>query len=392
MFSTTLQLVKDVVDNIVLSSANPVRDRFAIVKAPTSPWAGRIRMGATAGPLKPPARATPAKPATIYDVAQAAGVSHQTVSRFLKGFDGIRPETREKVTRALDELGYRPNLTARSLKSGRSHRIGALTHDLSLVGPMRIAEGASAAAREAGFVLDLVSLDARNPNAIEESLELLTQHDLAGVLALANTDEMRRAFETTKFRVPAYVYSEADDAESGHRSDIAERGIPTLLRHLADLGHRSFVHIAGPETWSPSRNRLLAFETTVRREGLHSDGVLFGDWSAKSGYQAVSALPALPEATAYVASNDQMALGVMLALKERGLRIPDDVSVVGIDDIPEAAYFDPPLTTLRLDFESRGRQSVHALLARIERRESPELGISPAELVVRRSSGPAPSA
>ena len=101
------------------------------------------------------------KAATIYDVAQAAGVSHQTVSRFLKGFEGIRPETREKVVRALDELEYRPNLTARSLKSGRSHRIGALTHEISKVGPSRVAEGATAAAREAGYVLDLVSLDVR---------------------------------------------------------------------------------------------------------------------------------------------------------------------------------------------------------------------------------------
>ncbi|MFC0680510.1 LacI family DNA-binding transcriptional regulator [Lysobacter korlensis] len=343
------------------------------------------------GPLEPSIRPAPFKAATIYDVAQAAGVSHQTVSRFLKGFDGIRPETRQKVTRALDELGYRPNLTARSLKSGRSHRIGALTHDISLVGPIRIAEGASAAAREAGYVLDLVSLDVHNPRAIEESLELLTQHELAGVLALASTDEMRRAFETTNFRVPAYVYSEADDAAAGHRSDLAENGIPALIGHLAGLGHRSFAHIAGPENWSPSRNRLLAYQTAVEHQGLRSAGVLFGDWSAKSAYQAISELRELPPATAYLASNDQMALGAMLALKERGLRVPQDVSVVGIDDIPEAAYFDPPLTTLRLDFESRGRQSLNTLLARIERTEQPPLDITPAELVIRRSSGPAPA-
>jgi LacI family transcriptional regulator len=346
----------------------------------------------TVGSLEPTARPAPRKAATIYDVAQAAGVSHQTVSRFLKGFDGIRPETREKVTRALDELGYRPNLTARSLKYGRSHRIGALTHDISLVGPIRIAEGASAAAREAGYVLDLVSLDARSPRAIEESLEYLAQHDLAGVLALANTDEMRRAFETTNFRVPAYVYSEADDAESGHRSDVAENGIPALVRHLAELGHRDFLHIAGPENWSPSRNRTLAFTEAVERAGLRCAGVLIGDWSARSGYAALSELPELPAATAYIAANDQMALGAMLALKERGLRIPDDVSVVGMDDIPEAAYFDPPLTTLRIDFESRGRHSLLTLLARIDGTEPPTLEVPPAELVVRRSSGLAPKA
>jgi DNA-binding LacI/PurR family transcriptional regulator len=344
-------------------------------------------MAGKAGPLERTVRST-SKPATIYDVAEAAGVSHQTVSRLLKGFDGIRPETRAKVTRALDELGYRPNLTARSLKSGRSHRIGALTHDLSHVGPSRIAEGASAAAREAGYVLDLVSLDVRNPHAIEESLALITQHDLAGVLALSSTDEMTRAFETAEFRVPAFVYTEADDSSTSHPSELAEFGIPKLISHLAGHGHRTFLHIAGPHTWSVSRNRTLAFEAAVRREGLSSAGVLVGDWSARSGYDTLAGLPELPTATAIVAANDQMALGAMLALKERGLRIPQDVSVVGIDDIPEAAYFDPPLTTLHVDFESRGRLTLHTLLAKIEGTAAPSTAVPVPELVIRRSSGP----
>lgn len=332
----------------------------------------------------------PTKPATIYDVAQAAGVSHQTVSRFLKGFEGIRPETRAKVVRALDELDYRPNLTARSLKSGRSHRIGALTHDLSQVGPSRVAEGASAAAREAGYVLDLISLDVRNPRAIEESLEVLTQHDLAGVLALSNTDEMTRAFETAEFRVPAYIHTEADDAITGHPSDLAGEGIAALIDHVAELGHRTLLHVSGPRNWAASRNRVLAYEAGIARHGLRSAGLLVGDWSARSGYEAIASLAEIP-ATAIVAANDQTALGAMLALKERGLRVPEDVSVVGIDDIPEAAYFDPPLTTVWIDFDSRGRQTLLTLLAEIERTEMRPIDVPPPRLVVRRSSGPAPA-
>lgn len=334
----------------------------------------------------------PAKAATIYDVAQAAGVSHQTVSRFLKGFEGIRPETREKVVRALDELGYRPNLTARSLKSGRSHRIGALTHEISNVGPSRVAQGASAAAREAGYVLDLVSLDVRNPRAIEESLELITQFELAGVLALSSTDEMTHAFQTTEFRVPVYIDAEADDAVSNHPSDLTSVGMPALIAHLASLGHTTLVHIAGPVTWSAARNRIVAFDTAVRAQGLRSAGMLSGDWSARSGFLAVSALPRLPDATAFVAANDQMALGAMLALKERGCRIPEDVSVVGIDDIPEAAFFDPPLTTLHIDFEAQARSSVQKLIAQIEGIERAPVSPPPPQLVIRRSSGPAPGA
>lgn len=346
-------------------------------------------MSESTASVERPSGAPQQKPATIYDVAQAAGVSHQTVSRYLKGFEGIRPQTRERVERALDELGYRPNLTARSLKSGRSHRIGALTHDLSQVGPSRVAEGASAAAREAGYVLDMISLDVRNPRAIEESLGLLTQHDLAGVLALSNTDEMTRAFETAEFRVPAYIHTEADDSLTGHPSDVNGVGIPALVEHLAQLGHRRLLHIAGPRNWAAARNRILAYEASVDRDGLSSAGILVGDWSARSGYEAVRSLEELP-ATAILAANDQMALGAMLALKERGLRVPDDVSVVGIDDIPEAAYYDPPLTTVRIDFDSRGRQTLLTLLAGIEGTDVRPVDVPRPELVVRRSSGRAP--
>jgi DNA-binding LacI/PurR family transcriptional regulator len=333
---------------------------------------------------------TRAKAATIYDVAQAAGVSHQTVSRFLRGFEGIRPATRERVVQALDELGYRPNLTARSLKSGQSHRIGALAHEISQVGPGRSVEGASIAAREAGYVLDIVSLDTRNPRAIEDSLALITQHDLAGVLALAVTDEMTTAFTATAFGVPSFVASESEGVSDDPRGLLSEVGIPALVAHLAGLGHRRLVHVAGPSMWSASRNRTRAYEAAVQGLGLESAGILPGDWSAASGYRAIAELTELPDATAYLVANDQMALGVMLALKERGLRIPQDVSVVGVDDIPEAAYLDPPLTTLSNDFEGQGRAAVAHLLARIERTVLMPVAVMPPALIVRRSSGPAP--
>lgn len=326
------------------------------------------------------------RPATIYDVAAAAGVSHQTVSRLLKGYPGIRPETRERVTRALDELEYRPNLTARNLKSGGSQRIAALTHETSQVGPSRIAEAASAAAREAGYILDLVTLDTRNPHAIEESLELLSQHSLAGVLALASSDEMMRGFTEVDFRVPVYLEIEADDPTS-----FSETGIVALVEHLESLGHRRLALISGPPDWSSARGRQHAYESAIDRLGLQSAGELHGDWSAGSGYRALAELDTLPDATAIVAANDQMALGAMLALKERGLRIPDDVSVVGVDDIPEAAYYDPPLTTLRNDFDTTGRMAVRRLIARIEGTPPPPSEERPPLLVVRRSSGLAPS-
>ena len=332
------------------------------------------------------------KPATIYDVAKLAGVSHQTVSRFIKGYQGIRPATREKVVSALDQLGYRPNLTARSLKSGRSHRIAALTHEINQIGPSRIVQGASVAARQAGYLLDIIALDMGDPAAIQEALDLAAQLDVAGVLALASTDEMAEAFQHTDFRVPVVFAAEVSDSVAGHPSELTSAGFPALITHLRSLGHERILHIAGPTTWSAARNRTRAFESTLRANGLLAVGNLSGDWSASSGYRAIRDAPHLFGATAVVASNDQMALGAILALTEAGLRVPDDVSVTGIDDIPEAAFFRPPLTTLRLDFEEAGAIAVDKLLSSIEENPRPTSD-SPrmAPLIVRESTGPAPS-
>ncbi|MCR2825178.1 LacI family DNA-binding transcriptional regulator [Microbacterium sp. zg.Y909] len=325
------------------------------------------------------------RPSTIYDVATAAGVSHQTVSRFLKGYEGIRPETRARVVRALEALDYRPNLTARSLKSGRSHRIAAFTHEASEVGPSRIAEGASAAAREAGYVLDLVFVDMSSPRAIEESLALLSRQAFAGVLAVASSDTMLSALAEVDFGVPVQLETEAEN-----QSSFSETAITALVEHLAALGHRRLLHMAGPPSWSAARGRQHAYETATARWGIEDSGVLHGDWSAGSGYRAIAELGELPSATGVVAANDQMALGAMLALKERGLRIPDDVSVVGVDDIPEAAYFDPPLTTVRNDFDGTGRMAVRRLIARIEHAEPPTQTPIGAQVVVRRSCATPP--
>ena len=326
------------------------------------------------------------RPATIYDVARAAGVSHQTVSRLLKGFTGIRPETRDRVDEAIRELGYRPNLTARSLTTGRSHRIAALTHEITMVGPSQILEGANMAAREAGYLLDVITLDVHDSAAIRESIDLALQLDVAGVLALASTDEVTKAVEAATFRVPLYLA--IDDAKWSVDATPTANGIFAVLRHLADLGHRDVMHVAGPQDWVGARNRVLEFEAAVAELGLRSRGVVHGNWSARSGYEAIASLPEQLPATAFVAANDQTALGVILALNERGHRVPDDVSVTGVDDTPEAAYFSPPLTTLRLDFTTGGRDVVHQLLALINGVEPPPRPPRRSELIVRRSTGP----
>ncbi|WP_243616314.1 LacI family DNA-binding transcriptional regulator [Rathayibacter sp. VKM Ac-2928] len=319
-------------------------------------------------------------------MARKAGVSHQTVTRFLAGFEGIRPATRDRVVGALEELHYRPNLTARSLKSGRSMRIGAISHDLTQVGPSRIAQAASDAARREGMVLDLVSVDTRDPSAIQAGVDALVQHSLAGVLVLVSTDEMNAVLHAAEFRAPVFFASDSEATAS----DLEARssGIPAVVDHLRRLGHTRFAHVGGPQNWPAARLRDRIFEDAVVGSAGQLVARAYGDWSAESGHRAVAESGDLGGATALFAANDQMALGSILALKRRGLRVPEDISVVGMDDIPEAAYMDPPLTTLHVDYASLGERSVRDLLAMSAGRSLEPRPLAVPRLVVRESTFP----
>lgn len=324
--------------------------------------------------------------ATIYDVARRAGVSHATVTRMLRGFEGIRPETRERVQKALEELDYRPNLTARSLITGRSHRVGAVMHEIDQVGPSRIVQGAAAAARRTGYVLDIVTVDTSDPGAIDESLALMTQNDLAGVIVLASTDEMNRAYQQAQFRVPVELSFDEENAEGlDSPMDLAVDG---LVAHLASLGHRRIFHISGPRTWAAARNREGYFRAAAARHRITWAGAIEGDWSSASGHAAVQHLP--DGVTAIAAANDQMALGALRGLEERGIRVPDDVSVTGVDDIPEAAFLRPPLSTIRLDFLAQGEGVFMRLLRRIDPEAVRQSQPPTASFVARSSTGATP--
>lgn len=329
--------------------------------------------------------------ATIYDVAEAAGVSHQTVSRLLRGFKGIRPETRARVEAAIAELQYRPNPAARSLKNGRTQRIGALTHDLTEVGPSKALDGASHGAHDAGYLLDVVSIDPRDPNAIEQAIQILRQQELAGVMVFAAADALAAAVEHAGFAVPVIVGAEVDEAPHAAPVTPSGRGVELLVEHLFGLGHRNFLHVAGPGEWIAARNRNVAYTRALKARGLISCGVLEGDWSAVSGYEAGQRVPLDGSVTAVLAGNDQMALGIIRAITERGVRVPEDLSVVGFDDMPEAAYFRPSLTTVSLDFDRGGRAAIARLIAQIEGRDAvSDLKDHGPQLRVRESSGPAP--
>jgi LacI family transcriptional regulator len=329
-----------------------------------------------------------AKRPTIYDVAREAAVSHQTVSRLLKGHNNIRPDLKIRIELAMGKLDYRPNFAARSLASRRSVLLGALVCDMSEVGPTKSAQGAAEAAREAGYFLDVLSVDPRDPGAIDNALALMRERDLAGLLIQATTDAIVERLDRLTFDWPVLVEREADDRVTGHELSHNGVGLTMLVEHLHGLGHRRFHHISGPLDWISARNRKKAYEDALRVYGLESYGMNAGDWSAASGYQAVMSIPHIAF-TALVAANDQMALGAMLALHQRGLSVPAQVSVVGFDDLPEAAYFSPPLTTVAQNFRAQGRLAIDQLLRMIDGSSLQDVGSMAPTLRVRASTAPA---
>jgi DNA-binding LacI/PurR family transcriptional regulator len=329
------------------------------------------------------------RPATIYDVARLAQVSHQTVSRYLKGHPGIKAENRQRVQDALAALNYRPNATARALATNRSRRIGAMVYDLIESGPAQFIKGAGEAAREAGYLLDIVSVGTAEGDVVVEAIELLNQPDLAGVIALTPTDRMRAALESTAFQVPLFLETESEDSASGRTGTartLNSQGAELLVDHLVRLGHRRILHIAGPQEWVSARNRAHAYEQAMRDRGLEPLPAIEGDWSAASGYAATQRMPLDAGVTALLVANDQMALGALWALRERQIEVPAAVSVVGFDDIPESAFFSPPLTTLRLNFDWQGRHAVRMLVAEIEGRAAPDEPVTLGASVVPRAS------
>ena len=340
-------------------------------------------MGTATGPLR--------KSPTLYDVAALAGVSHQTVSRLVKGRTNIRPETRKRVEAAIRALNYKPNQAARSLATSRSHRIGALVYEITEVGPSKIMLGAISGARDAGYLLDIVNLDPNDDKAIEQSISMINQNDLDALMVFAPTDRVVEAISRVQLSVPVYVESEANESLDTSGPTLNERGVGILVDHLAGYGHRRFFHIAGPRGWLAARGRERSYESALAARGLGSVGSYEGNWTAVSGYEAALRMPLDKGVTALFAGNDQMALGAMAALTERGVLIPEDVSVVGFDDIPEARFFRPSLTTVRLDFERQGRIAINRVLTTITGvNPDPQLQAVAPELFVRESSGPAP--
>jgi len=295
---------------------------------------------------------------SMHDVAALAGVSHITVSRVLNDYSSIRPETRERVLAAIAELGYRRNLAARALVTSRTRAIGVLSPEVAQHGPASSVLAVESAAREHGYH-PLVTAAAVEHDATVAALGFLLDQAVEALVVIAPHETVLAAIRDLDIRVPL-VTLQAPDRPGGVGVDQAA-GVRLATEHLLGLGHTRIQHLAGPAGSLEAAARLLGYAEAM---GEHeTPEVLFGDWGAASGYAAASLLE--PGVTAVVAGNDQMAIGLIAGLADSGRRVPGDISVVGVDDIPEAPYVRPALTTVHQDFELVGRRAVEALLAQL---------------------------
>ncbi|RJL32729.1 LacI family DNA-binding transcriptional regulator [Bailinhaonella thermotolerans] len=321
------------------------------------------------------------------DVARMAGVSHQTVSRVLNDHPNVRAETRTRVMEAIDRLGYRRNLAARTLVTRHSRMLGVVSFDTTLYGPASTVYGIEQAARAAGYFISIVSLKSIDRAGVRDAIDYLADHGADGIVVVAPQRSAAAALEDLPPGMPAVA------VEGGHAGEVPVvcvdqfTGARLATEHLLALGHRTVWHVSGPPDWLEAEGRVGGWRAALAAAGREAPEPLAGDWSPRSGYEAGRRLAREPDVTAVFVANDQMALGVLRALAEAGVRVPERISVVGFDDIPESAYFSPPLTTVRQDFGAVGRHSIELLLRQMAGgARGGERLVVPPELVVRSSA------
>jgi DNA-binding LacI/PurR family transcriptional regulator len=329
------------------------------------------------------------------DVAARAGVSHQTVSRVLNGHPHVSATTRTRVLAAISELGYRRNLSARVLATGRSNVIGVVAQNTNLFGPSSMVQAIGEAALSADLSLTVGHVAGYDATAASRRIvERLVQQGAAGLVFIAPVDAAAEAMRLVPDGVPIVTVDGLPEWHTANVSVDQHAGGLIATRHLLAAGHRTVWHVAGPEQWHGSRAREAGWRAALEEAGVPAPPMPRAGWSAASGYQCGRMLARIPDCTAVFAANDHVALGVMRAMAEHGRRIPEDVSLVGFDDVPEAAYFHPGLTTVRQEFAEVGRQALRQLLDQLATgaRSAESAMVEPALIVRDTVAAPAAAA
>lgn len=326
------------------------------------------------------------KSSTLEDVARYAGVSYQTVSRVLNKSANVSEATRLKVEQAIDVLRYVPNRLAQQLVGKQSFTLGLVTTSLALHAPSQIAASVKKYAHQAGYQVLISMIDEDVNQSIQDSInELKSQRvDRVIINIPLESAEAEHIYENNRDILCLFLDVDPGSPVFNVCFNPAD-GSRASVEYLLELGHRDFALLAGPEESVSSRLRLQSWQDTLREKGLAPVTVIHGDWSAKSGYyNALHILRETPQFTAMLVGNDQMALGVISALHQHNVAIPEQVSIIGYDDTYDSAFFHPALTTVSLDLDLQSKEAVERLLA--TKNDVTESTLLPAKLVVRNST------
>ena len=324
---------------------------------------------------------------SIVDVARAAGVSHQTVSRVVNRHPNVKESTRLKVESVMEEIGFRPNSAARALVTGQSSIIGVLSHDTTLFGPASVLHAVQFAAREIGYAVTLISLKSIYPVAVIAGLEEFANMGAEGVVIIAPQSAEYEVLRKIPGNLPAVII-EGEEVTSIPSVEVDQlQGAILATQHLINLGHKNIAHISGPSEWFAAQRRRDGWQQALNQAKLKAAICVEGDWTPRSGYLATKQILKDKSVTAIFSGNDDMALGAYRAISELGLAVPTDVSLVGFDDVPASSYLSPGLTSVRQDFDQVGHAAL-GLLVRMIRGEKPRvrtLLVAP-ELIERKST------
>lgn len=326
---------------------------------------------------------------SIQDVARLAGVSSQTVSRVSTNAQNVAPATRERVIDAMRKLGYTPNTAARALRNGKFRTIGVITQKIDRTGESLTLAAIVEALAERGYTMNLVQAQHPETGELRTASAMLTNQAIDGLIIVRSGNVERSALALPP-TLPVVV---TDSRLIGQYPSVVSdqvTGTQAAIDHLLGLGHSTVHHISGDLDSHPAASRMAAWRQRLLLNGIVPPDAFIGDWTAKSGYEAGLKIAKDPEITAVFCANDEMAFGLMRALHENSRRVPQDVSVIGFDDISLGEFAAPPLSTVRQDFDHIGRELVRMVMEQIETGDHKHVlqTLVPTRLLVRGTSGP----
>ncbi len=335
---------------------------------------------------------------TIYDVAEKAGVSRQTVSRVLNNRQDVSDETRKRVKGIMAELNYQPNAVAQSLSRQKSFLLGVVTVGLKFFGPSRTLSGITSKAEELGYGLLLKELASSNSTDVMPLLQWFKSHQVDGIIWAAPEIEDNRFWLKDilpLIDIPIIFLTMEEQNNVSIVTTDNYNGAKAATEYFIQHGRKNIAHITGPLDWWESRQRKIGWETVLSETGVQVTDRMWseGNWSSKSGKTAfLDLMNKYPEMDAILVGNDQMALGIFQSALEIGKKIPQEISVIGFDDIPESEFFTPSLSTVNPNQEELGKVAVTELITQIEQKLEEKIGNEPKyimiqpELIIRKSS------